>query len=270
MSDSPKATGCEARALQALPDLGAPGGPFKDKASGADLFADDPECDPERVDELVAFYKRHGFCVISPCVPAMLTEALLDWITRRVGTLPDNRGDGRVCLNDEQNLLVKQWFDLLVWLVDEQSMTAKVMNRMFGDAWWFDICGGDVVRGKAGFASPCMPHSDWKGVPDGVVCISVFLHDVSHDNAPMMVWSRSDGRCYTGVGRKGSILIRCVDTIHSGSQNHETGDRVLPAYRFVTSAALRQRWTPRSFVSEEAFATFTPPLRTKCIFLRNL
>ena len=108
---------------------------------GTDLFTDDHE----HVDELVAAYKRHGFDVIGPCVPTVLAEALLDKITWLASTLPDNRGDGRVCLNCDQNIFVKQWFDVLAWLVNEQSPTTKVMNHMFGDAWWFDICGGDFV-----------------------------------------------------------------------------------------------------------------------------
>ena len=226
--------------------------------------------DPDHVEQLAVDYKRHGFCVIKPCVPTELTDALFNKMTHRASILPANRGDGRTCFNDVRNILYKEWFDMLAWLVDEQSPTAKVLNHVFGDAWWFDRCGGDGVRGEAGFASPCLPHSDWKGVPDAVVSVSIFLHDVSVDHAPMQLWSNPTGKCYTGAAKRSSILIRCVDVIHSGTENRELGMRLLPAYRFVTSAALRKSWEPRGFISDEVYATFTPVLATKCIFLRNL
>ena len=107
-------------------------------------------------------------------------------------------------------------------------------------------------------------------MPNAVVCVSIFVHDVSVDNAPMQLWSNLTGKCYTGAAKRSSILIRCVDVIHSGTENREMGMRLLPAYRFVTSAALRKSWEPRGFISDEVYATFTPVLANKCIFLRNL
>jgi len=238
--------------------------PLYDKAISTDRPTDGSEC----VDDLVASYTRDGFCVIRPCVPAELTEALLAKITGLASRLQDNRGGGRVCLNSHDNIRDRERLHVLEWLVGEQSPAAQVMNRIFGDAWWFDLCGGDVIRGQAGFGRPCLPHSDWKGVRDGMIVMSVFLHDVSSDNAPLMLWSRSDGKCFTGAGQKGSILLRCVDTIHSGSPNQVTRDRVLPAFRFFTPAVLRQGWTPRGFLTDEDVATLSATLSAKCIFLR--
>ena len=99
--------------------------------------------------------------------------------------------------------------------------------------------------------------------------ISIFLHDVSIDSAPMQLWSKMTGKSYTGAAKQGSIIIRCVDVIHSGTENREKGMRLLPAFRFFTSAALRQSWEPRKFMSDEVYATLTPSLAPRCIFLRN-
>ena len=118
-----------------------------------------------QIDQLVAEFNAHGFCMTERVVPADLTDALRnDAISHATDMLRDggNRGDGRTSLNRNENIEYPGWWDMLNWLVDEQSPTAQVLTQMFGDAWWFDRSGGDAVCAGAGFDSPCLPHSDWK------------------------------------------------------------------------------------------------------------
>ena len=64
--------------------------------------------------------------------------------------------------------------------------------------------------------------------------------------------------------------MRCLDTIHAGSENRSTCMRVLPAFRFFTPEALRHGWEPNKFIPERIYQKFPSPLATKCIFLREL
>lgn len=109
-----------------------------------------------------------------------------------------------------------------------------------------------------------------KGVSNAVISISIFVHDVTPCMAPLKLWSRFDGKEFIGTGRRGSILMRCVDTIHAGSENGSTRMRVLPAFRFFTQEALRQGWQPDKFIPEWTYKKLSSPLATKCIFLRAL
>ena len=121
--------------------------------------------DALQISQLVADLKAHGFCMTEPVVPADLTDSLQNEAIAQATDMlrhGGNRGDGRTCLNRNQNIEYPGWYDMLNWLVDEQSPTSKALTQMFGDAWWFDRSGGDAVCAGAGFDSPCVPHSDWK------------------------------------------------------------------------------------------------------------
>ena len=109
-----------------------------------------------------------------------------------------------------------------------------------------------------------------KGVSNAIISISIFVHDVTLCMAPLKLWSRLDGKLFIGTGLRGSILMRCVDTIHAGSENRSTCMRVLPAFRFFTPEALRHGWEPDKFIPERIYQKFPSPLATKCIFLRAL
>ena len=120
---------------------------------------------PLQMNQLVADFKAHGFCMTEPVVPADLTDSLQNEATAQATDMlrhGGNRGDGRTCLNRNENIEYTGWYTMLNWLVDEKSPTAQVFTQMFGDAWWFDRSGGDAVCAGAGFDSPCVPHSDWK------------------------------------------------------------------------------------------------------------
>ena len=105
---------------------------------------------------------------------------------------------------------------------------------------------------------------------NALISVSIFVHDVTPCMAPMRLWSRLDGKLFIGTGLRGSILMRCVDTIHAGSEKHSTHMRVLPAFRFFTPEALRHGWEPKKFIPERIYQKFPSPLATKCIFLREL
>jgi hypothetical protein len=118
-----------------------------------------------QIDELLADFKVHGSCMTESVVPVELCNALRTEATSRATDMVldgGNGGDGRTCLNRNENIEYPGWWDMLNWLVDEQSPIAQALTQMFGDAWWFDRSGGDAVRAGAGFDSPCLPHSDWK------------------------------------------------------------------------------------------------------------
>ena len=116
--------------------------------------------------ELKSDFRKHGFCCLSPIVPTDVTSALqhdaelaamasLDFQSR------GNRGIGRVCLNRDNNIEYDSWWNALKFLCDPAELPCQLMTKLFGDAWWFDRSGGDVVQAGAGFDQPCVPHSDW-------------------------------------------------------------------------------------------------------------
>ena len=143
------------------------------------------------------------------------------------------------------------------------------MTELFGDAWWFDRSGGDVVLAGAGFDQPCVPHNDWQGIRIGMISLSIFVDEVTPELAPLILWSRSTGRRFVGVGQRGAVLLRDVDTIHSGSENRGIVTRALPAYRFVTSEGIRNGFTRAPFVPEHVFAKFLADLQQRCVFIRK-
>ena len=64
------------------------------------------------------------------------------------------------------------------WMVSSSSLLSRILDTVYGDCWFFDVAGGDVVAPGAGFTpGPCSPHSDWTNVKDGVIAVSLIVHE---------------------------------------------------------------------------------------------
>jgi hypothetical protein len=130
--------------------------------------------------------------------------------------------------------------------------------------------GGDVVfPGADGCTSACKPHSDWSAgkTHTSMICVSLLTDMIDSTCAPMVIWSDHDHRRRLMTGSKGTLIIRNVDTIHSGSPNTSEKARALPALRFVVAAGLRGGYKPTDFVPPHIFARFPPFLQDRAVFL---
>ena len=95
---------------------------------------------------------------------------------------------------------------------------------------------GDVVQAHTWRnCAAIMPHSDWNGVRNGMLCISVVVQEIGPQQAPLVMYSRTTGMKPVLANLPlGTCILRCVDTIHSGSPNLTGMLRVLPGVRAVS------------------------------------
>ena len=221
--------------------------------------------------------QRDGFVVLPKSVPDQLCEELEAQCISQAGDFEGdfegNRGPSRCSVNASTNVQAPAWWDVLVWLTEDPTMVS-ILSAIAGgsDAWWFDVCGGDVVGPRAPFAPACYPHTDWAGGCSGSVgacySVSIFVHAIDNTMAPMKLVSESSGQEFIATGVKGQLLIRDVNTIHYASPNDSDKVRVFPAFRFITKVALRLSYQPTPFVPEHVWQKFPQSLKKRAVFLR--
>ena len=148
-------------------------------------------------------------------------------------------------------------------------MFDKFMCRRFGDAWWLDSkLGGDVVGAFAPHSTATQWHTDWSTPSPAVVAVSIFVHAVGPDNAPLYMLSNHSGAECMMTGDIGQMIVRDVNTIHRGSINTIVIPRCLPAIRFITAQALRLGYKPDAFVPSHVFLRFPLRLARRAHFLQ--
>ena len=105
-------------------------------------------------------------------------------------TKAKNSNERRISINSTELYKKRVWLALIKWAVKPTGPVARVMNAMFGDAWWIEICGGEIICGKARFdPHQCGSHSDWKGVVKGVIALSLMVHKhMTQGRAPLTVF----------------------------------------------------------------------------------
>ena len=198
------------------------------------------------IHEMVDSYKEEGYVLTPPCVPHEVCDAV------KACALASARASGgmRTSINSWKNIKSSAWWQLLHWMVSASSLVSRILDNVYGDCWFFDVAGGDVVAPRAGFkCRSCLPHSDWKNVKDGIVAVSVIVHDEQDkDMAPMHLYGRTSGKLNICTGSKGQMILRDVDVIHHGSPNMTDKTRVLPCIRFILAQGLRHGYQPKSFV----------------------
>ena len=157
----------------------------------------------------------------------------------------------RTSINSRHLLDLPPWRALFLHVVSGDSIVGQVMEELFGDAWWFDRMGGEVVAPHARFdENACSPHSDWRNVPKAVVAVSVYVHDtVDVDRAPLVLYSKDTNYKVVCTGQRGMVIIRDVDVIHRGSVNHSRDLKAVPCLRFFLPNALRQEYYPARFLT---------------------
>lgn len=210
--------------------------------------------DDKSAADIVRHLRRHGWAKTPPLVPSPLCEAIKKDALSAARQKEWAGQTERTTINSPANLKEDSWWDLLLWALDEEGPLAKILDLCYGDCWFFDVAGGDVVAPGATFRpAPCRPHSDYSGVPGGICVVSFFVHrwQAGHEaragelRAPLVIYSRDDNREHICEGEPGELLLRDADTIHHGSCNltHET--RILPALRFILPGALRAGYMPK-------------------------
>ena len=96
-------------------------------------------------------YHEHGFCILPPgSVPDAVcgNELKLSAIHQARWRLTHTDQD-RTSINSRQLLTLPPWQSLLRYVTSADSIVGQVMDHLFGDAWWFDRCGGEAVAPHA-------------------------------------------------------------------------------------------------------------------------
>ena len=201
----------------------------------------------------VSAYRKHGFCILpAGTVPRSVCGDALKFSAIQQGRWHMQRDDkDRTSINSRHLLDLPPWRALFLHVVSGDSVVGRVMDELFGHAWWFDRMGGEVVAPRARFdEKSCSPHSDWRNVPNAVVAVSVYVHDtVDVDRAPLVLYSKDDNCKVVCTGQRGMAIIRDVDVIHRGSVNHSRDLKAVPCLRFFLPNALRQEYVPARFLT---------------------
>ena len=169
---------------------------------------------------------------------------------------PSKQAPRRFCMNSAANWSKAAWRDFVAEVL--YGMTGDVVMEMLG-CREIDAIGGDVVCAHFDQMQPL--HEDWPSCPTRAIpmCLSasVAVADVLPENGAMRIvpdpWRRAGGFYKPpGLGdeplqwqrnqlsmKKGSVLLRDVNTWHGGCPNISNSDRVLPAVRFLSWHSLR-------------------------------
>ena len=207
----------------------------------------------ELIAAAVQDYHTHGFCIMpagtvpkTVCGDDLKFSAISEARWRISQTDKD-----RTSINSRHLLQLPPWRALFRHVVSADSTVGQILDELFGDAWWFDRMGGEVVAPLARFdENSCSPHSDWRNVPKAVVAVSVYVHNtVDEDRAPLVLYSKCTNRKVICTGQRGMVIIRDVDVIHRGQVNHSMELKAVPCLRFFLPNALRQEYNPTRFLT---------------------
>jgi len=215
-----------------------------------------------------AHYREHGWAITQPLVPLGLCDdikrAALDAARERCDHV-DRTSITSFELNKE-----KPWWQLMQWAIAPGNPIALVLTRLFGDCWFIEKAGGDVIAPGAIFrARECGPHSDWKGVRNAMCAVSIIVHEVRGDEAtwaPIILYSLATGEASPAIGEKGALVLRDVDVIHHGTANDTDQTRVLPCLRFMIPNALRAGYLPAPYIQPRAWKQFDDHTRAKFVY----
>ena len=207
----------------------------------------------ELIAKAVNDYRKHGFCILpAGTVPRDVCGDALKLSAIHQARWHMQRDDkDRTSINSRHLLNSPPWRALFKHVVSADSVVGQVMHSLFGQAWWFDRMGGEVVAPCARFDErSCSPHSDWRNVPNAVVAVSIYVHDtVDVDRAPLVLYSNHNNCKVVCTGQRGTVIIRDVDVIHRGSVNHSRDLKAVPCIRFFLPNAVRQEYEPSRFLT---------------------
>ena len=198
---------------------------------------------------------KHGYVVIcdSGAPVDLLEDVKVDALNRA-----RTRAGSRTSINDWSNIERSAWWRLLEWCIDPLSVVGAVIDATFGDCWFYDVAGGEAIVPRAPWTGrECSAHSDWKGVPLGVIAASFIVnHNATVDMAPLIIYSKFDGTSRACVGPFGTVILRDVSTIHHGSPNLTDTTVIKPCVRFLTAEALQRGYRPRPFIPASQYSRF--------------
>jgi hypothetical protein len=169
-----------------------------------------------------------------------------------------NRGKDRHCLNDFSDSLFKEEsYELLREVLRPGRCTLHLLEELFPGSS-YDTGIGDYVKAKAPGSSATMWHQDWH-LEGHVICVSILTDEVDDENAPMMIGFGSTViKC---TGGKGLVVMRDVAKWHKGSMHTGSKDRIMPSYRFATTAAQKLGFGIKKSLNHRTTAKFPPIIR---------
>ena len=118
---------------------------------------------------------------------------------------------------------------------------------------------GDYVEAQAPRGNAATQwHQDWH-LKKHVICVSILTDDIDDNSAPMMIGFGSIViKC---TGGKGLVVMRDVARWHKGSEHTRTKDRIMPSYRFATTAAQRLGFGIKKNLNHRTTAKSPPIIR---------
>ena len=203
-------------------------------------------------DQAFQFYMLHGFVVVdlgdAPDVYSALSAnmaAMAAELSEQGPTAPQNRGLGRTCVNDFDNLSSPVW-GACHNMIETSPIVSALLPRIAKHFRLSSIveydAGGDYVAPLApGYISdptwdrvgrhPTQWHRDTQTFADWFIA-SVLVHQVAMDQAPMHIQSWSGSVNASFHGRPGLCLIRDAWCVHRATPNHTARARAMPSFRF--------------------------------------
>ena len=196
-------------------------------------------------DQAFEFYMRHGFVVVDLGDAPDVYSAVGANMAKMAATTPHNRGHGRTCVNDWENLSSPVW-EACHNMIETSPIVSALLPRIAKHFRLSSIvdydAGGDYVEPLApGCMSdptwdrvgrhPTLWHRDTQTFADWFVA-SVLVHQVAMDQAPMQIQSWSGSVNASFHGRPGLCLIRDAWCVHRATPNHTAHARAMPSFRF--------------------------------------
>ena len=235
-----------------------------------------PIANPAHPGALASYFLLHGFLELDAALPDELLTRLAEVCISQADSWAreaDAAASGkteRTSINHKTLLKEPVFRQLMDLLIDPKCIVCQVLNNCFGDAWWIERAGGDVVAGHARYQErPCRPHADWPQGEWAMIVISVQVHRrlEGQGRAPLTVYSRSTHTKFVWEGERGKVLMRDSALIHHGDANKSAETRALPALRIMLPAALHRQHDPPPIFTEADMAAMAPDTAQRCRFL---
>ena len=227
----------------------------------------------ENIEDAAAIMQRYGLVAYTPiknmdkgfCLYELeLYNETLDRVAILLRRLVDetphaNRGGSRYCLNDFNNsLFLQESYDVLHQILRPGRFTLHLLQDQFPEAVYDTGLGDYVCAGANGGVAATQWHQDWD-LPGHVICVSVFAHEITDYDAPMLIALGDEIiKC---TGPKGTILMRDVAVWHKGTAKTGNVDRIMPSYRFATIHAQRLGYGVSKKLKPRTAAKFPPCIR---------
>ena len=239
-----------------------------------------PRCKSEQ--EAQDSYRTHGACVLTSCWTKSWNDTLDElrewchrvdedfsrnprWFSTKTRAYGAETADSRYSLNWHGNQDADPWPAVLKSLQGCRALTSlqdALAKDIGAPKFEAHMCGGDVVRPHASQGqkvhSDCgTPRSRSEVINTPWMAMSIAVHDIDRDNAPLSFWGLDSMDEYYQTDRwpetseevgldfddtlvcmaRGEMLLRNPLVWHCGTRNLSGKTRYLPAVQFKASDA---------------------------------